>query len=281
MISNIIDASYLKFLKLIENKNLFDGVSKFVLLFSGGKDCSMLIDLFLRYYDENKLKQEFKIFSSPFPKHMYFDAHGNILENFASIKNYWAARDIVFEYRTPDHEDFSDDDKFGCKICKKARKSEIDNYLNSLGQGIGVLTGFTMYDSLAYMSMLLLTCDFDLSNMANLPEDKRITMTKMFHKMSLREHLPSDIYFLRPMLPFNEIEVREYLKVKQIPFLTTPCKISKYKFKRLYSYALDLYSPLPATYDGIERFLLANGIQINNNGLSFDDVAEENFFIDC
>jgi tRNA(Ile)-lysidine synthase TilS/MesJ len=241
----------------------------------------MLLDMFLRYRTENGLNNNFKVFSAPFPKHMYYNDQGHELTNFIEIKLYWQSRGVDIEYRTPDFEDISDDDVYGCKICKKARKTEIDKFLTALELPIGVLTGFTMYDSLAYINMLLMTCNYDLTNLDNLPKDTKKMMTKMFHKMSLREHLPNGLYFIRPILPFNEVEVHEYLKAKKIPYLTTPCNIMKFKFKRLHGKALDVYEYLSATYEGIERFLLANGIQLNNNELSFDDVEDENYFIDC
>lgn len=281
MSDNIIEACYSKFKKIVETRALFDDINEFLLLFSCGKDCSMMLDLFFRYYRENKMTQKLVIFSAPFPKHMYYTGDGRETDNFAQIKKYWQERNVSIQYEVPSFDDFEDDDKYGCKICKRSRKAVIDRFVNMFSRNVGIVTGFTIYDALAYLNMLLLTCNFDVDNIKTLPEPLKSTTTKMLHKMSLREHLPNGKYMIRPMLPFTEQEVKAYLEATHIPYLTTPCKISKYKFKRLYSYALDLYEDFPVTYEGMESFLKKCGIMLNDGGLSFEDVEGDNFFIDC
>jgi len=279
--SNVIERCYEKFCYIIESRKLFDNVERFLFLFSCGKDCSMMLDLFDRYYREHNMSQKVVYFSAPYPKHMYFWDDGEPNDNFNEIKQYWEERRIAINYVIPPFDDFEDDDKFGCKICKRSRKEIIDKYVNEFSHGTGLLTGFTMYDALSYLNMVLLNCNFRLEDLKKLEEPLRSTTSKMLHKMSLKELLPNGKMMIRPMLPFNEQEVKAYLKISNIPYLTTDCKINKYKFKRIYSGALDLYEGFPVTYEGMECFLEQHGICLNNNGLSFEDVENDNFFIDC
>lgn len=281
MQNKILDFCYEKFSHIVEKNHLFEDINQFLLLFSCGKDCSVLMDLILRYRQEKRIENEISIYSVQYPIHMYYDINRKPTKNFECIINYWKRRKVTIQYVIPPFDDFEDENKFGCKVCKESRKWVIDEYVNRFSCKTGILTGFTMYDSLAYLNMLLLTCNYDIRNLKKMKEPEKSITTKMLHKMALREHLPNDKYMIRPILPFTEKEVVDYLNSKSIPYLTTPCKISKYKFKRLYSKALDLYEDFPVTYEGIETFLEQYGIQLNNGGLSFNDVIENNFFIDC
>lgn len=278
---NAIRSCYDKFVDTIEKRNLFVGVERFVILFSCGKDCSTMLDLFLRYCHDKDIKTPWSVFSAPYPRHMYYHEDGKPKDNFIEIQNYWRMRGIDILYTVPEFDDFADDDRYGCKTCKYARKTVIDAYVNQFGRNTGIITGFTMNDALSYLNMLLLTCDYDVSSITRLEEPLKSTTTKMLHKMSLREALPNGKLMIRPVLPFNEWEVKQYLKEANIPSLETPCKITKYKFKRHYSEALGVFDPYNVTYNGMERFLALNGISLNYGGLPFDDVKNDNFFIDC
>lgn len=265
----------------MEAYHLYDDIEHLFILFSGGKDCTMMLDLLLRYHEQFNVNLSYNIYSVLFPKHMYMDKSGNFRDNYIEIRDYWNNRGVNIRYDIPENDDFDDDDRFGCKICKRSRKQLIDSFLNDFSPKTGLVTGFTMYDALSYLNMMLLRCDYDLSKMKELPGEERNETSRMLHKMSLREHFPNGKYIIRPILPFNEQEVCRYIVNNKLPYLTTPCKISKYKFKRLYSSALDLYDSFPVTYKGMEAFLLRNGIKLNDNGLSFEDVVDNNYFIDC
>lgn len=276
-----VSRCYEKFVNTIEAHNLFADVERFVILFSCGKDCSMMLDLFIKYCDDKGIETPWTVFSAPYPKHMYYSKDGQPSSNFLDIQRYWKMRGIDIQFAVPEYKDFDDDDRYGCKTCKFARKTVIDEYLNRFGNKTGILTGFTMNDALSYLNMLMLTCNYDVSNLSLIEEPLRSTTTKMLHKMSLRETLPNGKLMIRPVLPFNEREVVEYLAESGIPSINTPCKISKYKFKRHYSKAIEVFDPYNVTYSGMEKFLETQGISINNGGLPFDDVKSDNYFIDC
>lgn len=68
--SEVVDRCYEKFKNLIERRGLFEDIDQFLILFSCGKDCSMMLDLFIRYYKESGMTADYSIFSAPFPKHL-------------------------------------------------------------------------------------------------------------------------------------------------------------------------------------------------------------------
>lgn len=279
--NNIVELNYKKFCSIVEQRRLFESVEQFLILFSAGKDCTMMLDLFLRYYDTHNLTGKISVFNSVYPKHMYYENNDEPTTNFQSVKDYWNKRGVQIKYVTPNCDDFDDDDQFGCRICKRSRKLIIDEYVNALPIKTAILTGFTMNDALAYLNMLLLYSNFDISHLKKIPSNKRGTAYKALHKMVLREELPNGKYMIRPLLPFHENEVQEYLRERGIPYITKSCKISKYKFKRKYSSAIEIYPDCTASYEGIENFLSNNGINLNNGSISFEDVKEDNYFIDC
>lgn len=273
---------YNKFINIVEEKNLFSGVDKLLVLFSGGKDCSFLLHVLLRYVKEKQLKIPVECLSVQYPIHVYYDGNMEEKSDFVKIKEYWKARDVSIHYRSAKNSvDFADDDRQGCLTCKRSRKEIIDPFVNAMPARTGLVTGFTMYDSLAYINMLLLNANFDLSAIDKLPIEQAVILKKMYHKIALKELLPNGKYMIRPILPFDGSEVERYLAENHIPFLQTPCKISCFKFKRLYSKALDLYIPLPTDYKGIVKFLKRYGIDLENLSEEYDYMSEDNYFIDC
>lgn len=279
--SNFLDQCYEQFSKTIEERRLFEALNQFLILYSFGKDCTMMMDLFFRYYQEHSLSQPVSVFTVPYPTHMYFAENGELSNEVNRVIDYWDKRGVTIKIEAPACEDLDFNDKFGCKTCKAGRKPILDRYINSFQGNTGILTGFTLYDALAYLTMLQLTCNYDIKILPSLEEPLRSTTSKMLHKMSLREHLPNGKFFIRPMLTFNEQDVHRYIDMCGLPHATAPCMIYKYKFKRMLSKGLDLYNDFPVTYEGVENFLKTNGISLNDGGLSFEDVENDNFFIDC
>lgn len=277
------DKYFTKFCDIIESNNLFDDVDSFLILFSCGKDCTMMLDLFLRYQELRGLSLPYSVYSVPYPKHMYFDSQRNRLSNYQIIIDYWEQRGVTINTVVSDSGDFADEDRNGCNICKNTRKDIIDCEVRNNDANTGIMTGFTLNDALSYLNMILLYCNFDLSKLESLSQENKYSVDRMLHKMSLKEKLPSKKIMLRPLLPFNEQEVIDYLQCYQIPFLDKPCKISQYKFKRLYTNALDVFNPTGVTYQGIEKFLKGNGIELNNGGLSstLGELEKVEYFIDC
>lgn len=281
MNTEFVNACYEKFEKTILERKLFADIDHFLVLYSFGKDCTMMLDLFLKFCQKHQVQTPFTVYTVTYPKHMYLSEDGSLNEDIKTVVAYWKSRGVDIEIVTPPCDDFGDEDKEGCRTCKKSRKPLLDPHINGLPDKTGVLTGFTMYDALAYLTMAQLSCNYQLENLYSLPEPLRSTTSKMLHKMSLREDLPNGRRFIRPVLPFQEQEVQKYMQITGLPCSSAECKISKYKFKRLLSRGLDLFTDFPVTYEGIETFLKKNGISLNDGGLPFADVENDNFFIDC
>lgn len=277
---DIVESMYERFSECINSRGLLNDLSSLTLLFSCGKDCSVLLDLILRYFEENSFNIDFSVFSVLYPIHMYYYDDGTERKVVNEIREYWLSRGIDIKFVLPDDLDIDSCKSSACKQCKKVRKAIIDPYVNSQVKKTGILTGFSIFDALAYLDMFLLNCGYDISKICDLPDDLKRTSTKMLHKISLREYLPTEKYMIRPLLIFNDIEIISYLKEKQIPYNSVECMAYRSKFKRKYAQALSIHGIIP-NYEDIECFFDRNGIVINNNGLSFDDVVTDNYFVDC
>jgi tRNA(Ile)-lysidine synthase TilS/MesJ len=94
-----------------------------------------------------------------------------------------------------------------------------------------------------------------------------------------REELPSGKIMIRPLLRFNEIEIEKYLANKEIPYINTPCIAGNYKFKRRYFTALDIFKGIIPGYDKVIDMLSRHKIFLNE--MPYDEMVEDNFFIDC
>lgn len=265
-----------KFKAAVKDFSLFDNIDTFVLLFSAGKDCTFLLNMLLEHFPDVASKMD--TLCILYPHHVYCNASGD-LSNFVEVKSYWKSRGVKIDYNNSPCADFDDDDIYGCKICKRSRKAIIDPYVNTKKDGTGLMTGFTLYDTLAYINMLLYHVDFNLENFEKLPPESKTFLVKTLHKIIPREILPSGKIMIRPLLRFNELEIKEYLLYKKIPYITTPCKVGKYKFKRQYFNALNVYQGSLASYDGLLDMLQRHKIFLDE--LPFDEMIEDNFFIDC
>lgn len=159
---DITDRCYCKFRELIEQRGLFENISHYLIMFSCGKDCSMMLDLCIRYQEETGIRLPYSVFCAPFPKHMYFTAGETPNENYRQIMDYWKKRNVEILTAIPPYDDFEDGDREGCRICKRSRKAVIDQHVNTFPGSTGIMTGFTIYDALSYLNMILLNCNFDL-----------------------------------------------------------------------------------------------------------------------
>jgi len=180
---NIHDKLNEKFKSFAQEHKIFDDAEKFVLLFSGGKDCTFLLDMILKNFPEVISKME--ILCVMYPHHVYTNELGNDTLAFKKVKKYWNNKGLNIKCFKSEEPDFSDDDRHGCKICKKSRKLQLNPYVDNLKNGTRLLVGLTLYDVLAYYNILLLSIDLNLKNFTNdtISPNLKTSLIKTLHKM--------------------------------------------------------------------------------------------------
>ena len=163
--SDVKERLYSNFCEVIDKYNLLQNINHLAYLFSGGKDATIGIDFLQRYLNDNSIKIPLDVVMVTYPKHVYFMEDGSPAECYINTVSYWKQRGISLTVFTPEAEDFADDEPAACGVCKRVRKSYVDPYLENLQKEnpnitIGVVTGYTLYDVLAYMDEILLVTDF-------------------------------------------------------------------------------------------------------------------------
>ena len=216
-----------------------------------------------------------------YPQHVYYE-NGVEADCYRNLKSFWKNQDIhmdIFESKVTDLEANSIN---GCKTCKSARKDIIDSYLNKALAASGktaILTGYTLYDALAYLDefSLLTNFTFNIDTLPTVQSKNRVL--NCLHKMKIMEELPNNFRIIRPLIVFKEDEVVQYLKENNIPFINRPCIVASNKHKRSYFNTLTIMGKHnTATYEGILNFLNQHNVQFPT---SFEDIEQENYFTDC
>jgi len=262
-----------KVIDSIEKYELLNHTEKLVVLFSAGKDATFALYEIVNYIRKNSLKIDMDVILVTYPLHVYFDVNDNELEEFRLIKKFWAEKGVNINYIVPNSVDFADNDKKGCQICKKSRKLVVDDILRKYEKNVTIMTGYTLFDILAYFNIIQLTAGLQ-PNICKGPNQVK----NFIHKMHIKEYLPNGNTIIRPLLDVQETEIKNYLNEREIPYITTECKIAKFKFKRLYFEALSILDEVTLGYEDILKFL--NIESISKTG-DFSDISNDQYFIDC
>ena len=276
---------YSNFTKTVQDYQLLNGLDNLVYLFSGGKDATIGLDYLQRYIHENKINITLDVVMVAYPLHVYFEEDDSPAQIYTDTLNYWKKRGIEIHTFTPEHEDFANDDPEACKICKSIRKSYIDPYLEEFqkrnkGNRVGVVTGYTLYDALAYMDEILLVSNFqNISDLNSFDKKIQNRVNNCLHKMKAKEELPNGLTVIRPLINVHENKVMDYILAEGIPYVNRSCKAAKDKHKREYFKTLNVAAPINNTdYCGLLNFLKAMQIEFPT---TFDDITVGNYFTDC
>lgn len=272
---------YSTFCETVVKYELLSGIEKVVFLFSGGKDATLGLFFLNKYIKEKKLPVSLEALMVAYPKHVYYLEDGTEADCFVETKRFWEEQQVKVKIFDSKECDFKDDEKGACKICKNARKAIVDRYLDSyIESGItAIVTGYTLYDALAYMDEICLVSNFDFNNIS--PDDlATINRVKnCLHKMKAKEKLPNGLTIIRPLIAMKENMIMDAVINLNIPYISRGCKAATNKHKREYFKVLNVAAPIDnATYDGLLNFLAKINIDLPE---TFEDVELGNYFTDC
>ncbi len=267
-----------RFFSVLEKYELLQELENVMCFFSGGKDATFGLYLLKKYADAHGLKIQFKAFMLLYPKHMYFDENGRERESF--IQSVEFCKNIGVDLTTlhTNSDDLKENEP-GCHQCKNVRLELIHQIAKDYLSKTAIMTGYTLYDIMAYIDRIAIATGytFDLKRL----EDEKLvrTVNAYLHKMQIKEKLPNGVTFIRPLLPFSDEVIRDYLERKKIKYMREQCLVSSLNYKRVYFNNLNLMKEFnPTRYEDLIAFLLKNGIELPT---TYSDLESDIYFRDC
>lgn len=272
---------YSIFCETVTKYELLSGIEKVVFLFSGGKDATLGLFFLNKYIKEKKLPVSLEALMVAYPKHVYYLEDGTEADCFVETKRFWEEQQVNVKVFDSEECDFKDDEKGACKICKNARKAIVDGYLDSYIESgnTAIVTGYTLYDALAYMDEICLVSNFDFNNISLADVATLNRVKNCLHKMKAKEKLPNGLTIIRPLIAMKENMIMDAVINLNIPYISRGCKAATNKHKREYFKVLNVAAPIDnATYEGLLDFLAKINIDLPE---TFEDVELGNYFTDC
>ena len=233
-----------KYLSQLSGKTL-------LVLYSGGKDCSLIIDYLLEARKEYDFSCEYH--TARYPVHIFTD------DEIKKLDAYWQERQVSIRW----HKIADNDDEFTeairqginpCTVChnrKRALMSEVisSNYdrLNDLA----IVVSFTLWDIVSYsLENILFNLFVDEPNQDTNIFGTSNTIQDRYFQTSQRFYPYIDIQdgfsVYRPLIRYNEQEISEAMAGKNIPLSTSKCLYKSSRPKRLLS---DCYEKMNLAFD--------------------------------
>lgn len=267
-----------RFFAVLEKYELFQEIENVMCFFSGGKDATFGLYLMKKYADAHNLKIQFKAFMLLYPKHMYFDENGRERESLKQSEEFCKSIGVDLTKLHTNSGDLKENES-GCHQCKNVRLELIHQIAKDYPAKTAIMTGYTLYDIMAYVNRIAIATGytFDLKRL----EDEKLvrTINAYLHKMRIKEKLPNGVTFIRPLLPFSDEVIRDYLDKKKITYMREKCIVSNFAYKRVYFNNLNLMKELnPTRYEDLIAFLLKNGIELPT---TYSDLDSDIYFRDC
>lgn len=227
-------------LENLSDKNIF-------MLYSGGKDSSVTMDLIARAGKEFGF--EFQAHAGAYPVHRYTN------QEKIRIESYWNKRNVNITWHdmgTTDEEiDTSDNPCLGCQELRKKLMKQILADTIEDWNSLVLIVGYSLWDLASYAVEHLLGSTISKDNSGNHSEkEKRFReIAQRFYPL-LKMNEGYTIY--RPLLKYNNDDIKKILAEKNIPTLMIPCKYKDFRPKRIlekYYERMDLYFDYNKLFD--------------------------------
>ena len=218
-------------LKSLGDKQVF-------MLYTGGKDCSILLDYFLRARKEFNFN--FETHAGMFPKHLF------IQDEVSKMDQYWRGRgvDIIWHDIAENDDEFEEAREKGINPCSVCHGTKRKYFMNLLRDSVDdwsslvIIIGYTLWDLVSYSLEYLLgqvyfhDGDSSLLFQGRSIKDRYLQTSQRFYPLIKVE---GGISILKPLLKYNDQEILEEIENNKIPLSTYPCKYKDHRPKRILS----------------------------------------------
>ena len=210
-----------------EHKTILDTFSdkNVMMLFSGGKDSSLALDLILRAKKEFGF--DFSAHAGAYPVHRYPSKEKKM------IQSYWNKRGIDIHWHDlGETDDYIKKEANPCLGCQKLRKQMLKTTLGTMvndWKSLVLVTSYSLSDIVSYSIEHILN-DF-FSNSIDPGDNKRFMETAQRFYPLLR--MKEGYTVFRPLIKYNSDDIQEMIKQAGIPTLSIPCKFKEFRPKRI------------------------------------------------
>jgi len=198
------------------------------LLFSGGKDSSLCMNLLLKAGREFGFS--FEAHAGAFPLHRYTASERE------RISAYWEVKGVTVLWHDVAQEDTCLESAVNpCLTCQEIRRQKLNAVLrNKVKQweNLVLVVSFTLWDLVSYASEYLLAGVFTRNN-GGAHQD----LQKRFVEVSQRFYpflrMKEGYSVFRPLIRYNGCDVLRTVEEESIPILGIPCRFKDYRPKRI------------------------------------------------
>ena len=210
---------------------------KVVMLYTGGKDSSVILSFLLRA--GNEFGFEFETSVATYPEHVFSDT------DIQRLDTYWRSRGVDIQWHDVNASDELlkqevEDGKNPCRVCQKIKRSYLFKYLqrveqNNKDKDIVVIFSFTLWDLVSYSIEYLVGGVYSHGSNNNTLKDKnteeRFTQTSQrFYPLI---ELNDGLTIFKPLLKYNNQEIQKVVSEENIPLSSVDCTYKSFTPKRM------------------------------------------------
>jgi tRNA(Ile)-lysidine synthase TilS/MesJ len=242
--------------------------------YAGGKDASVILHFLIQARKDFHF--EFETHSGMFPTHVYTN------DEVRKLDSYWKARDVQITWHPiPANEAaFEIAKQKGtnpCEVCHATKRKTFLEYLNQTTtdwNSLVIIVGWSLWDLVGYsLEYLFGSVYADGDNMfqgKNINERYFRTGQRFYPMLKMKEGYT----LFKPLLRYNDQDIRRVIHDNQIPILTTDCKYKDYRPKRLFA---DCYIQMDLRFDYDKVLKFAREALALQEPTSYTNINKENF----
>ena len=223
--------------------------SEVLFLFTGGKDCSLILDFMSRAMLEFDFR--FRIIAGRYPNTTFPE------EKIKKIDKYWRSRGLEIDWVMIE----KNDDEFEnalqkglnpCTVCHSKKLGYLDRLIEDCypdKEPLVVIYGFSLWDMVSYSLEYLLGDKYANASTQSLFQGDKAR--SRFSYQTSRRFYPflkteAGFYAYCPLLRYNDPEIKGAINEKKIPLLKVQCQYDKYRPKRILQ---EVYEKMGMVFD--------------------------------
>ena len=213
-----------------EHKRILESFYKknILLLFSAGKDSSVVMDLIIKAKEEFGF--DFTAHTGAFPVHRYPD------EEIKRIDSYWVKRGArIIWHDMGKTDDELKNAKNPCRPCQERRRKLLKSILTRSIEdwhSLVLIVSYSLWDIVSYSLENL------LNNISSSPDQGiGIEKNKRFKETAQRFYplltMKEGYQVFRPLIKYNNDDILKVITQENLPTLSIPCKFKDFRPKRI------------------------------------------------